>query len=117
MFQIIEQVVGNAVVSSGISYEALCAILIGSLFAIMIIGLVVGQELAFVLGGTGLIIGVLACGRAFSLHTLSVGPPEGRPWLSGYRSFHHLRRYDRHCRCIRRYNGDALHAYPAQMRV
>ena len=33
MFQIIEQVVGNAVVSSGISYEALCAILIGSLWA------------------------------------------------------------------------------------
>ena len=62
MFQIIEQVVGNAVVSSGISYEALCAILIGSLFAIMIIGLVVGQELAFVLGGAGIIIGVIAWG-------------------------------------------------------
>ena len=62
MFQVIEQVVGNAVVSSGISYEALCTILIGALFAIMIVGLVAGQELAFVLGGAGIIIGVIAWG-------------------------------------------------------
>ena len=53
---------GNAVVSSGISYEALCTILIGALFAIMIVGLVAGQELAFVLGGAGIIIGVIAWG-------------------------------------------------------
>ena len=49
-------------VSSGISYEALCTILIGALFAIMIVGLVAGQELAFVLGGAGIIIGVIAWG-------------------------------------------------------
>ena len=49
-------------VSSGVSYEALCAILISSLFVIMIIGLVAGQELAFVLGGAGIIIGVIAWG-------------------------------------------------------
>lgn len=41
MFQIIQDLIGNAVVSSGVSYEALCAILISSLFVIMIIGLVV----------------------------------------------------------------------------
>lgn len=46
MFQIIQDLIGNAVVSSGVSYEALCAILISSLFVIMIIGLVAGQELA-----------------------------------------------------------------------
>ena len=45
MFQIIQDLIGNAVVSSGVSYEALCAILISSLFVIMIIGLVAGQEL------------------------------------------------------------------------
>ena len=59
MFQIIQDLIGNAVVSSGVSYEALCAILISSLFVIMIIGLVAGQELAFVLGGAGIIIGVI----------------------------------------------------------
>ena len=62
MFQIIQDLIGNAVVSSGVSYEALCAILISSLFVIMIIGLVAGQELAFVLGGAGIIIGVIAWG-------------------------------------------------------
>lgn len=55
---------GGLVASSGISYEALCAILLGSLFALMIIGLVTGQELAFVLGGAGLIIGVIAWGSS-----------------------------------------------------
>ena len=62
MFQIIQDLIGNAVVSSGVSYEALCAILISSLFVIMIIGLVAGQELAIVLGGAGIIYGVIAWG-------------------------------------------------------
>lgn len=62
MIQVIQDLIGNAVVSSGVSYETLCTILIGSLFVIMIIGLVTGQELAYVLGGAGIIIGVIAWG-------------------------------------------------------
>lgn len=62
MFTWIQDLIGNAVVASGVSYETLCAILIGGLFILMVIGLVTGQELAFVLGGAGVIVGVIAWG-------------------------------------------------------
>lgn len=62
MFVWLESLIGDLVVSSGVSYEALCAILLGGLFILMIVGLVTGQELAFVLGGAGLIVGVIAWG-------------------------------------------------------
>lgn len=49
--------------SSGISAYHLSIILIIVLFMIMFIGLVTGQELAFVLGGAGVIIGYTAWGE------------------------------------------------------
>lgn len=52
----------NLVTQSGVSATQLSAILLGVLFLIMIIGLATGQELAFVLGGAGVIIGYLAWG-------------------------------------------------------
>lgn len=52
----------DLVSSSGILPMNLAVIMIGSLFALMVIGLVLGQELAFVLGGAGVIIGFLAWG-------------------------------------------------------
>ena len=50
----------NLVTQSGVGATQLSAILLGVLFLIMIIGLATGQELAFVLGGAGVIIGYLA---------------------------------------------------------
>lgn len=52
----------NLVTQSGVGATQLSAILLGVLFLIMIIGLATGQELAFVLGGAGVIIGYLAWG-------------------------------------------------------
>lgn len=52
----------NLVTQSGVSATQLSAILLGVLFLTMIIGLATGQELAFVLGGAGVIIGYLAWG-------------------------------------------------------
>lgn len=52
----------DLVSSSGILPMNLAVIMIASLFALMVIGLVLGQELAFVLGGAGVIIGFLAWG-------------------------------------------------------
>lgn len=52
----------DLVSSSGILPMDLAIIMIASLFALMVIGLVLGQELAFVLGGAGVIIGFLAWG-------------------------------------------------------
>ena len=39
-------------------------VLIGMLFVLMVVGLVLGQELAFVLGGAGVIVGAVALGDA-----------------------------------------------------
>ena len=39
-------------------------VLIGMLFVLMVVGLILGQELAFVLGGSGVIIGAVALGDA-----------------------------------------------------
>lgn len=39
-------------------------VLIGMLFIMMVVGLILGQELAFVLGGTGVIVGAVALGDA-----------------------------------------------------
>lgn len=64
MLGLIQSLVGNFVASSGLNMEQFCALLIGTLFVIMIIGLVTGQELAYVLGGAGVIIGVIAWGDA-----------------------------------------------------
>lgn len=52
----------NLVTQSGVGATQLSAILLGVLFLIMIIGLATGQELAFVLGGAGVVIGYLAWG-------------------------------------------------------
>lgn len=64
MLNMIQSVVGSYVASSGLTMTQFCAILIGGLFILMIIGLVTGQELAYVLGGAGVIIGVIAWGDA-----------------------------------------------------
>lgn len=62
MLGMIQSMVGSFVASSGLNMEQFCALLIAALFAFMIIGLVTGQELAYVLGGAGVIIGVIAWG-------------------------------------------------------
>lgn len=54
----------NAAIAAGMSTDQLCGIFIGVLFLLMVIGLVSGQELAFVLGGTGTVIGVIAWGES-----------------------------------------------------
>ncbi|MDD3164397.1 MAG: TRAP transporter large permease subunit [Oscillospiraceae bacterium] len=64
MINLLAGLVGNFATSAGMSTEQFCAFLIGSLFILMIIGLVLGQELAFVLGGAGVIIGVIAWGNS-----------------------------------------------------
>ena len=48
--------------ASGILSDQMAVIMIGLLFGLMVVGLVLGQELAFVLGGAGVIIGWLAWG-------------------------------------------------------
>jgi tripartite ATP-independent transporter DctM subunit len=53
----------NLVASSGISAHDLSIILILALFVLMFVGLICGQELAFVLGGVGAIVGWLAWGQ------------------------------------------------------
>lgn len=62
MLQLVESIVTSAVAASGLDAQTLCAILIGGLFALMLVGLVLGQELAFVLGGAGMIVGFIAWG-------------------------------------------------------
>lgn len=52
----------DLVTSSGMLPDQLAVILIVSLFCLMIIGLVAGQELAFVLGGAGVLVGWIAWG-------------------------------------------------------
>lgn len=52
----------DAVASSGILSGNLSIILICLMFGLMIVGLALGQELAFVLGGAGVIIGWIAWG-------------------------------------------------------
>ncbi len=64
MLSLLQNIVGGFAASAGMNTEQFCALLIGILFFIMIIGLVAGQELAFVLGGAGVIIGVIAWGDA-----------------------------------------------------
>jgi len=61
MAAILEQLQG-VVASSGIFASDLAIILILALFGLMVVGLVLGQELAFVLGGAGVIIGWIAWG-------------------------------------------------------
>jgi len=61
MSAILEQLQG-LVASSGIFASDLAIILILALFGLMVVGLVLGQELAFVLGGAGVIIGWIAWG-------------------------------------------------------
>ena len=61
MTAILEQLQG-LVSASGISASTLGVALILGLFGLMVVGLVLGQELAFVLGGAGVIVGWLAWG-------------------------------------------------------
>lgn len=56
------QVLTDWVASTGIGAGQMAAIMLGGLFLLMVIGLVSGQELAFVLGGAGVMIGWLAWG-------------------------------------------------------
>ena len=56
MTAILEQLQG-LVASSGITADTLGVVMILALFGLMVVGLVLGQELAFVLGGAGAIIG------------------------------------------------------------
>ncbi len=53
----------NLVSSSGISAYDLSIIVIAALFILMFVGLCLGQELAFVLGGVGVIAGWIAWGQ------------------------------------------------------
>ena len=48
--------------SAGILSDQMAIIMIGLLFGLMVVGLVLGQELAFVLGGAGVLVGWLAWG-------------------------------------------------------
>ncbi len=63
MAAIMEQLQG-LVASSGIVASDLAVIMIGLLFGLMVVGLVTGQELAFVLGGVGVVVGWVAWGDA-----------------------------------------------------
>lgn len=56
------QVLGNWVAASGMGAVEMSSLMLILLFGLMIIGLVCGQELAFVLGGAGVIVGYLAWG-------------------------------------------------------
>lgn len=56
------QVLTDWVASTGIGADQMAAIMLGGLFLLMVIGLVSGQELAFVLGGAGVMVGWLAWG-------------------------------------------------------
>lgn len=56
------QLLNNWVSWSGLSATQMSIIMLVGLFLLMIIGLTAGQELAFVLGGAGVIIGYLAWG-------------------------------------------------------
>lgn len=56
------QALSNWVLSTGLGAEQMATIMLGALFLLMVIGLVTGQELAFVLGGAGVIIGYLSWG-------------------------------------------------------
>lgn len=56
------QVLTDWVASTGIGADQMAAIMLGGLFLLMVNGLVSGQELAFVLGGAGVMIGWLAWG-------------------------------------------------------
>lgn len=58
MMQLLTDFVGSV----GFSAQQMSGIMLGGLFLLMLIGLVTGQELAFVLGGAGVIIGYLAWG-------------------------------------------------------
>ena len=46
--------------ASGILADKMAVIMIIALFGLMVVGLVLGQELAFVLGGAGVLVGWLA---------------------------------------------------------
>ena len=50
------------VTSSGIGASDLAIVMIAALFGLMVVGLVLGQELAFVLGGVGVVVGWIAWG-------------------------------------------------------
>lgn len=52
------------VTSNNIMADQWAVVMIGLLFGLMIVGLVLGQELAFVLGGAGVIVGWIAWGDA-----------------------------------------------------
>ena len=58
------QYLNELVLSSGITSDTMAVILLAALFSLMIVGLALGQELAFVLGGAGVIIGYLAWGSS-----------------------------------------------------
>ncbi len=56
------QLLDNFVAWSGLGATEMSIIMLIGLFILMVIGLITGQELAFVLGGAGVIIGYLAWG-------------------------------------------------------
>lgn len=58
------QLLNNWVSWSGLGATQMSIIMLAGLFLLMVIGLIAGQELAFVLGGAGVIIGYLAWGGA-----------------------------------------------------
>lgn len=58
----IARALSGIVGSMGLSVETLSMILVGAMFVLLVIGLVTGQELAFVLGGIGILVGVFAFG-------------------------------------------------------
>lgn len=58
----IARALSGVVGSLGMSADALCLVLVAVMFALLLFGLASGQELAFVLGGIGMLIGVFAFG-------------------------------------------------------
>ena len=91
----------NLVTQSGVGATQLSAILLGVLFLTMIIGLATGQELAFVLGGAGVIIGYLAWG----------GPGIT---IAMTKVYDQMQRYRRRIRC---YHGYAVRTGAAEVRL
>lgn len=58
------QFLTDLVAQTGIDASQMATIMLAGLFLLMIVGLISGQELAFVLGGAGVIVGYLAWGNS-----------------------------------------------------
>lgn len=58
----IARALSELVAGTGMSTDTLCLVLVTAMFILLLFGLASGQELAFVLGGIGMLIGIFALG-------------------------------------------------------